>query len=78
MGRFIMAVKVAINGFGRTGRSILRACTGRRDIEVVAVNSRAKTSILAHLLKYDSVHGKIAAEVSYGKDHLLIDGKRSA
>ncbi len=73
-----MAVKVAINGFGRTGRSILRACTGRSDIEVVAVNSRAKTSILAHLLKYDSVHGKIGAEVSYGNDHLLINGKKIA
>jgi glyceraldehyde 3-phosphate dehydrogenase len=73
-----MAVKVAINGFGRTGRSILRACAGCRDIEVVAVNSRAKTSILAHLLKYDSVHGKIAAEVSHGEDHLLIDGKKTS
>jgi glyceraldehyde 3-phosphate dehydrogenase len=71
-----MAVKVAINGFGRTGRLILRACTGRSDIEVVAVNSRAKTSILAHLLKYDSVHGKIGAEVSHGEGHLLIGGKK--
>jgi len=71
-----MAVKVAINGFGRTGRSILRACVGRGDIEVVAVNSRAKTSILAHLLTYDSVHGKIGAEVSHGEDYLVIDGKK--
>jgi len=71
-----MAVKVAINGFGRTGRSILRACVGRGDIEVVAINSRAKTSILAHLLKYDSVHGKIGAEVAHGEDHLVIDGKK--
>ena len=71
-----MAVKVAINGFGRTGRSILRACVGRGDIEVVAVNSRAKTSILAHLLTYDSVHGRIGAEVSHGEDYLVIDGKK--
>jgi glyceraldehyde 3-phosphate dehydrogenase len=71
-----MAVKVAINGFGRTGRSILRACAGRGDIEVVAVNSRAKTSILAHLLKYDSVHGKFGATLSHGEDHLLIGGKK--
>lgn len=71
-----MAVKVAINGFGRTGRSILRACIGRKDIEVVAVNSRARTSILAHLLKYDSVHGKIGTEVSAGEDHLLVEGRK--
>jgi glyceraldehyde 3-phosphate dehydrogenase len=71
-----MPIKVAINGFGRTGRSILRACTGRKDIEVVAVNSRARTSILAHLLKYDSVHGKLAVEVSCGDDHLLVDGRK--
>ncbi len=73
-----MAVKVAINGFGRTGRSILRACAGRGDIEVVAVNSRAHTSILAHLLKYDSVHGKFGAEVSHGEDHLVVGGKKVA
>jgi len=71
-----MGVKVAINGFGRVGRSLIRACLGCDDIEIVAINSRAKPEILTHLLKYDSVHGKIKADVSVDGDAMLIDGKR--
>ena len=71
-----MAVKVAINGFGRIGRYLVRACLGYDDIDIVAVNSRAKPDILAHLLKYDSVHGKIKANVATEEDALLVDGKR--
>lgn len=70
-----MGVRVAINGFGRVGRSIIRACLGRKDIEIVAVNTRAKPEILAHLLTYDSVHGKIKAEVSLKNGSLVVDGK---
>jgi glyceraldehyde 3-phosphate dehydrogenase len=70
-----MGIKVAINGFGRVGRSIVRACLGRNDIDIVAVNTRAKPEILAHLLTYDSVHGKIKAEVSVGNGSLVVDGK---
>jgi glyceraldehyde-3-phosphate dehydrogenase type I len=73
-----MGVKVAINGFGRVGRSLIRACLGCEDIDIVAVNSRAKPQILVHLLKYDSVHGKIKADVSLDGDAMLIDGKRVA
>lgn len=71
-----MGVKVAINGFGRVGRYLIRACLGHDDIEIVAVNSRAKPGTLAHLLKYDSVHGKIKADVAVDGDNLLVDGKR--
>jgi len=71
-----MAVKVAINGFGRIGRYLVRACLGYDDIEIVAVNSRAKPDTLAHLLKYDSVHGKIKADVVVEEDALLVNGKR--
>ncbi len=71
-----MGVKVAINGFGRVGRSLIRACLGCDDIDIVAINSRAKPEILTHLLKYDSVHGKIKADVSVDGDAMLIDGKR--
>jgi glyceraldehyde 3-phosphate dehydrogenase len=71
-----MAVKVAINGFGRIGRYLVRACLGYDDIEIVAVNSRAKPDILAHLLKYDSVHGKIKADIAVEEDALLVNGKR--
>jgi glyceraldehyde 3-phosphate dehydrogenase len=73
-----MGVKVAINGFGRVGRSLIRACLGCEEIDIVAVNSRAKPQILGHLLKYDSVHGKIKADVSVDGDAMLIDGKRVA
>jgi len=71
-----MAVKVAINGFGRIGRYLVRACLGYDDIEIVAVNSRAKLYTLAQLLKYDSVHGKIKADVVVEEDALLVNGKR--
>jgi len=73
-----MGVKVAINGFGRVGRSLIRACLGCDDIDIVAINSRAKPEILTHLLKYDSVHGKIKADVSVDGDAMLIDSKRVA
>lgn len=70
-----MAVRVAINGFGRVGRYLVRACLGRDDIDIVAVNSRANPEVLAHLLKYDSVHGKIDADVACSKDAIAVNGK---
>ena len=71
-----MGVKVSINGFGRVGRYLVRACLGNDEIEIVAINSRAKPGTLAHLLKYDSVHGKIKADVAVDGENLLVDGKR--
>ena len=65
-----MAVKVAINGFGRIGRNILRAIveSGRTDIQVVAINDLGPVETNAHLLRYDSVHGKFPATVTTGTD----------
>src|SRR5215510_12908889 len=65
-----MGVKVAINGFGRIGRNVLRAIveSGRTDIEVVAVNDLGPVETNAHLLRYDSVHGRFPAEVKTSKD----------
>ena len=65
-----MALKVAINGFGRIGRNTLRALieTGRDDIEVVAINDLAPVETNAHLLKYDSVHGRFPANVTIDGD----------
>jgi len=65
-----MAVKVAINGFGRIGRTILRAMieSGRTDIEVMAINDLAPTATNAHLLRYDSGHGKFPASVTITED----------
>jgi glyceraldehyde 3-phosphate dehydrogenase len=73
-----MTIKIAINGFGRVGRYMIRACLDYQNIEIVAVNSRAKAEVLAHLLKYDSVHGKIPATVSSDKDNLIVNGKKIA
>ena len=60
-----MAVRVAINGFGRIGRLVLRAIaeSGRKDIEVVAINDLGSVADNAHLLKYDSVHGRFPRDV---------------
>jgi len=71
-----MGIKVAINGFGRVGRYLVRACYGRNDIDIVAINSRAKPEILAHLLKYDSVHGIFAGRITTEGSQLIIDGKK--
>ena len=73
-----MAIKIGINGFGRVGRYMIRACLDNPDIEIVAVNSRAKAETLAHLLKYDSVHGKIQADVGADKDNIIVNGKKIA
>ena len=68
-----MGIKVAINGFGRVGRYIVRACIGYDDIDIVAINSRAKPEVLAHLLKYDSVHGIMDADVSVNGQNLVVN-----
>ncbi|MDD5169819.1 MAG: type I glyceraldehyde-3-phosphate dehydrogenase [Syntrophales bacterium] len=73
-----MGIKVAINGFGRVGRYLVRACRGYDDIEIVAINSRAKPEILAHLLRYDSVHGKFAGDVAAEGSYLVVDGRKIA
>jgi len=71
-----MAVKVAINGFGRIGRLVLRALfeSGRTDIEVVAINDLADAKSNAHLLKYDSVHGRFPGTVEVVDGNLVVNG----
>jgi glyceraldehyde 3-phosphate dehydrogenase len=70
-----MAVKVAINGFGRIGRNVVRAGLNDPAIEFVACNDLTDTKTLAHLLKYDSVLGTLQAEVEATADSILINGK---
>ena len=72
-----MTIRVGINGFGRIGRTILRAAlaSDKRDIEVVHINDLTDTKTLAHLLKYDSVHGVLAQDVKAGDGRLHIAGK---
>ena len=70
-----MSVKVAINGFGRIGRNILRASieNNREDIEVVAINDLGSPEMNLHLLKYDSVHGRFPLELSLHKNYLKVN-----
>jgi glyceraldehyde 3-phosphate dehydrogenase len=69
-------IRVAINGFGRIGRITFRRLLLNQRMEVVAVNDLADARTLAHLLKYDSVHGRFPGTVLNNGDHLLIDGKK--
>ncbi|MBU0762285.1 MAG: type I glyceraldehyde-3-phosphate dehydrogenase [Candidatus Altiarchaeota archaeon] len=69
-------VKVAINGFGRIGRLVLRAGLKDASLEFVAVNDLTDAKTLAFLFKHDSVHGKYKGEVSHGEDYIQIDGKK--
>ncbi len=69
-------IRVAINGFGRIGRLVLRAGINDKDIEWVAVNDLGDCKTLAHLFKYDSVHRKYHGKVEYDNNSLIIDGKK--
>ena len=71
-----MARRIAINGFGRIGRNFFRAYLKREpDFEIVAINDLATDDVLAHMLKYDSTHGVLDAEVTHGEGELVVDGK---
>ncbi|MBW2615422.1 MAG: type I glyceraldehyde-3-phosphate dehydrogenase [Deltaproteobacteria bacterium] len=70
-----MALKVAINGFGRIGRMVFRAGLNNETIEFVAINDLTDPSTLAHLLKYDSVHGILDADISSTEHSLVVNGK---
>jgi glyceraldehyde 3-phosphate dehydrogenase len=69
-------IRVAINGFGRIGRITLRKLIENKGMEVVAVNDITDTKTLAHLLKYDSVHGRFPGTIEYIDDHLLVNQKK--
>ncbi len=71
-----MAVKVGINGFGRIGRMVFRAAYARDDVEFLALNDLTDPNTLAHLLKYDSVHGILKAEVKAEEDTIIVNGKK--
>ncbi|HYA12309.1 MAG TPA: type I glyceraldehyde-3-phosphate dehydrogenase [Thermodesulfovibrionales bacterium] len=70
-----MAMRVAINGFGRIGRAFLRASRGYQEFSIVAINDLTDAKTLAHLLKYDSVHGIFKADVKAGDGSIIVDGK---
>jgi len=70
-----VATKIGINGFGRIGRMFFRAALHKKDLEVVAVNDITSAATLAHLLKYDSVHGTLKQEIKVDGASIVIDGK---
>lgn len=71
-----MAVRIGINGFGRIGRNVLRASLNASGLDFVAINDITDAKTLAHLLRYDSVHGRLNAEVKAEKDALVVNGNR--
>lgn len=71
-----MTVKMAINGFGRIGRIVMRDTLEHEELEVVAVNDLTDAPMLAHLLKYDSVHGILDAEITSDENHIIVNGKK--
>ncbi len=72
-----MSIKVGINGFGRIGRNVFRASYLDPDIDIVAVNDITDSKTLAHLLKYDSVLGRLDADVKASEDAIIVNGKKT-
>jgi glyceraldehyde 3-phosphate dehydrogenase len=73
-----MGIKIGINGFGRIGRLVFRAALNNPDVEVVAINDLTDAPTMAHLLKYDSVHGRLDMDISAKDDAIVVDGKSIA
>lgn len=72
-----MLLRVAINGFGRIGRNFFRSSIGKNEFEIVAINDLTDAKTLAHLLKYDSVHGIFNADVKTGNGSIIVNGKET-
>jgi len=70
-----MAIQIGINGFGRIGRLVFRAAMSQGGVDIVAVNDLTDAGTLAHLLKYDSTHGRYPGDVSAGEGSLIVDGR---
>ncbi len=73
-----MAIRVGINGFGRIGRNVLRACLNDPSFDFVALNDLTDAKTLAYLLEYDSIHGRLAVPVSHKEDAIIVNGKSIA
>lgn len=71
-----MSVRVGINGFGRIGRNVFRASLGTGEIDIVAVNDLTDARTLAHLLKYDSILGRLDAQIEVGEGMIIVNGKK--
>lgn len=69
-------VKVGINGFGRIGRNAFKIAMDKPEIEIVGINDLSPTSVLAHLLKYDSNYGRFHCDISFDEKNIIVDGKK--
>lgn len=69
-------ITIAINGFGRIGRNLFRLLLNHPQIEVVTINDIADNRTMAHLIKYDSIHGVLPYDVSFDENHIIVDGKK--
>ena len=72
----MIKTRIAINGFGRIGRNLFRLLLNHPTIEVVAINDIADNKTMAHLVKYDSIHGKLPYECSFKEDSIVINEKK--
>ena len=70
-----LKIRIAINGFGRIGRNLFRLLLNHPTIEVIAINDIADTKTMAHLIKYDSIHGVLPFDVSKDDSGIVVDGK---
>src|SRR5699024_8359207 len=70
-----MSVKIGINGFGRIGRNVFRQTLDNENVEVVAINDLTDAKMLAHLLQFDSIHGKLDEEVTVNGSNIVVGGK---
>ena len=68
-------MRIGINGLGRIGRKLLKTCIERGDIEVISINEQANNETIAHLLKYDSIHGRFSGNISTSENGIIINGK---
>ncbi|MCI9165752.1 MAG: type I glyceraldehyde-3-phosphate dehydrogenase, partial [Oscillospiraceae bacterium] len=71
-----MSIKVGINGFGRIGRMVFRASVNHPEIEIVGINDLCPADYLAYMLKYDTMHGQFAGEVSSTENAIVVNGKQ--
>lgn len=71
-----MKTRIAINGFGRIGRTLFRLLLERNDIEVVAINDLADNRTMSHLIKYDSIHGVLPYDCTFDEQYIIVDGKK--
>jgi glyceraldehyde 3-phosphate dehydrogenase len=71
-----MSIKVGITGFGRIGRLVLRAGLNHKNIEFVGINATVTPDYMAYMMKYDTIHGRFAHDITYTADSIVIDGRK--